>query len=109
MQSILRIIGITACAMALLAIPALAEEHLITQKDRAFSQTEISIKPGESIVFKNADAVTHNVFSVSPGMEFDIRRQAPGASSTVVFSKEGVAEVRCSIHPRMKLIVTVKK
>jgi plastocyanin len=106
MKSILRL---TACAATLLAVPALAEEHLITQKDRAFSQTEISIKPGESIVFKNADNVTHNVFSVSPGMEFDIRRQAPGASSTVVFSKEGVAEVRCSIHPKMKLIVTVRK
>jgi plastocyanin len=106
MKSILRI---AAAAVATLVIPALAEEHLVTQKDRSFSQTEISIKPGESIIFKNADTVTHNVFSVSPGMEFDIRRQAPGASSTVVFSKEGAAEVRCSIHPKMKLIVTVKK
>jgi plastocyanin len=92
---------------ALVVLPALAEEHLITQQDRAFSQREISIKVGESIVFKNDDQVTHNVFSVSPGMEFDIRRQAPGNSSTVAFKKPGVAEVRCSIHPKMKLIVTV--
>jgi plastocyanin len=42
-------------------------------------------------------------------MEFDLRRQAPGATSTVPFPKEGTAEVRCSIHPKMKLIVTVKK
>jgi plastocyanin len=103
------IFRITAAAVALLVIPARAEEPLIAQKDRAFSQTEISIKRGESITFRNADNVTHNVFSVSPGMEFDIRRQAPGASSTVVFSKKGVAEVRCSIHPKMKLIVTVKE
>jgi plastocyanin len=96
-------------AVAMMVMPALAEEHLIVQKDRAFSQSEITIKTGEAIVFKNSDEVTHNVFSVSPGMEFDIRRQAPGASSTVVFSKEGVAEVRCSIHPKMKLIVTVHK
>ena len=78
-----------------------------SQLDRAFSQKEISIKVGESIVFKNNDQVTHNVFSVSPGMEFDIRRQAPGMSSTIAFNKPGVAEVRCSIHPKMKLIVTV--
>src|SRR5580658_72517 len=90
-------------------MPTIAEDHLITQKDRAFSEAEISIKRGDSIVFKNADEVTHNVFSVSPGMEFDIRRQAPGGSSKIVFSKEGVAEVRCSIHPKMKLIVTVEK
>jgi plastocyanin len=84
-------------------------QHEITQKDRAFSQTELTIKPGDSIVFKNEDEVTHNVFSVSSGMEFDIRRQAPGGSSSVPFLKEGVAEIRCSIHPRMKLIVVVRK
>jgi plastocyanin len=94
-------------AAALIGLCARAEERLITQQDRAFSQKDISIKVGDSIVFKNDDQVTHNVFSVSPGMEFDIRRQAPGNSSTVVFKKPGVAEVRCSIHPKMKLIVTV--
>jgi plastocyanin len=104
-----RILHRFTAAAAMMVMPALAAEHLIVQKDRAFSQSEITIKTGESIVFKNADEVTHNVFSVSPGMEFDIRRQAPGASSTVVFSKEGVAEVRCSIHPKMKLLVTVHK
>ena len=88
---------------------SLAADHEIVQKDRSFSQTEISIKPGDKLVFKNTDDVTHNVFSMTPGMEFDLRRQAPGASSTVPFDKEGVAEVRCSIHPKMKLIVTVKK
>ena len=98
-----------AAATIMLALPMVAEEHTIVQKDRAFSQTEITIKLGDAIVFKNADEVTHNVFSASPGMEFDIRRQPPGGSSTVTFAKEGVAEVRCSIHPKMKLLVTVKK
>ena len=40
-------------------------------------------------------------------VEFDLRRQAPGSSSTVPFAKAGQGEVRCSIHPKMKLIVTV--
>src|SRR5271155_615042 len=99
------ILGLSAAAASL----GFAGQFEITQKDRAFSQTKLTIKPGDTIVFKNIDEVTHNVFSVSPGMEFDIRRQAPGGSSRVEFSKEGVAEVRCSIHPKMKLIVTVKK
>ena len=86
-----------------------AADHEVVQKDRNFSQMEITVKPGDTVSFKNADDVTHNVFSMSPGMEFDLRRQAPGASSTVPFPKEGTAEVRCSIHPKMKLIVTVKK
>jgi len=86
-----------------------AAENVIIQKERAFSQTEVTIKPGDTILFKNSDDVVHNVFSTSAGMEFDIRRQAPGGSSSVPFPHEGVAEVRCSIHPKMKLVVTVKK
>ena len=86
-----------------------AADHEVIQKDRLFSQTEIVIHPGDKITFRNGDDVTHNVFSLTPGMEFDLRRQAPGASSTVPFDKEGVAEVRCSIHPKMKILVTVKK
>jgi plastocyanin len=96
-------------ALSLAATSLLAEDHIVIQKDRTFSVTEITIKPGDAIVFKNADDVTHNVFSISPGMQFDIRRQAPGGSSKVPFNKEGTAEVRCAIHPKMKLIVTVKK
>lgn len=101
----------TACCLiaALSGSLSLAEDHPVTQKDRLFSVSEITIKPGDKLVFRNADDVSHNVFSITPGMEFDLRRQAPGASSIVPFDKEGVAEVRCSIHPRMKLIVTVKK
>jgi len=97
------------CAGLVAALPALAVEHQIGQKDRAFSQAEITIKLGEAIVFRNFDDVTHNVFSITPGMEFNIRRQAPGGASKVSFSQEGVAEVRCSIHPKMKLMVTVRK
>ena len=104
-----RMLAICLSAGAVAGSLAFAADHEIVQKDRAFSQTEITIKVGDRIIFQNADSVTHNVFSITPGMEFDLRRQAPGASSAVPFDKEGVAEVRCSIHPKMKLIVTVKK
>ena len=88
---------------------ALAEDHKIVQSDKTFSQTSITIKVGDTIVFVNSDEVTHNVYSVTPGMAFDLQRQAPGASSKVPFPKEGTAEVQCSIHPKMKLLVHVKK
>jgi plastocyanin len=98
--------------LLLLLVPfstnALAEDHLLSQKNRAFSTSEITVKVGDTITFVNQDEVVHNVFSVSPGLSFDIKRQAPGGQSTVKFEKPGVAEVRCSIHPKMKLIVNVK-
>lgn len=103
--------ALTLCAAICLPIssPLLAADHEVVQKERAFSQSEITVKPGDKVTFRNADEVTHNVFSMTPGMEFDLRRQAPGSTSTVPFDKEGVSEVRCSIHPKMKLLVTVKK
>jgi plastocyanin len=86
-----------------------AADSTVLQKDREFSQSTLTVKPGDTVTFKNTDSVTHNVFSNTPGLEFDIRRQAPGASSTVPFPKEGEVEVRCSIHPKMKLTISVKK
>jgi len=88
---------------------AQAEDHAIIQKDREFSKTEITIKPGDKIVFKNNDEVTHNVFSNSKLNAFDLKTQKPGASSEVTFKEEGTTEVRCAIHPKMKVVVTVKK
>jgi plastocyanin len=90
-------------------LPVMAADHQIVQSDRTFSQQEVSIKVGDQIVFKNDDEVTHNVYSVTPGMAFDLKRQAPGATSTVPFPAVGTAEVQCSIHPKMKLIVHVTK
>ena len=85
------------------------KETKVTQKDREFSSTEITIKPGEKVVFQNDDGVTHNVFSTSKANAFTIKVQKPGESSTVDFNEEGTTEVRCAIHPKMKLTVTVKK
>lgn len=88
---------------------AFAADHKIEQKDRRFSQSQIEIHVGDQLTFTNSDEVTHNVYSSTPGLEFEIKRQAPGGSSTVPFNKEGVVEVRCSIHPSMKLTVKVQK
>ena len=92
-----------------LALPLLSADHEVVQSDRTFSKSEITVKVGDQIVFKNDDEVTHNVYSVTPGMGFDLKRQAPGASSTVPLTKEGTTEVQCSIHPKMKLVVHVTK
>ena len=102
----MKVLIFTALALSL---PAVAAERAIEQKNREFSQTELTIHPGDVVVFKNSDEVAHNVFSISKGMEFDIRRQAPGGSSAVPFKNTGEAEVRCSIHPKMKLIIKVVK
>jgi plastocyanin len=96
------------CATLLLAGDA-QTEHVVNQQNKEFSVTEITIKPGDKIVFKNSDEVTHNVFSNSKINPFNIKIQQPGGSSIVELKDEGTTEVRCAIHPKMKLMVTVKK
>jgi len=91
----------------IVAGPASAADHSIIQKDKAFSEKTLAIKVGDRITFSNADSITHNVFSATRGMEFDLRTQVPGQSSTVPFSKAGSLLVECAIHPKMKLQVTV--
>lgn len=102
---ILATFGIAATALAITT----GTSHLIDQKDKTFSQETIKVKLGDTIEFKNSDSVVHNVFSNTKGLEFDLRTQQPGKSSVVTFDKPGTCEVRCAIHPKMKLTVEVEK
>ncbi len=92
-----------------LSMAMLADETTVEQKDREFSKVELTLRPGDKLVFTNCDSVTHNVFSNSKVNPFTIKVQKPGEASTVEFKDEGTTEVRCAIHPKMKIMVTVKK
>lgn len=98
-----------ACVLLVAAGAARAEEVTIGQKGKAFSQTEITLKKGDTIVFVNDDSVTHNVFSRSDGFKFNLKMQKPGEAKSIVFDKPGVASVRCAIHPKMDLTVKVEE
>ena len=86
-----------------------AEQPVVVQKNRMFTVAEIKIHPGDSILFKNEDDVVHNVFSSSPGSPFNLKIQQPGETASQSFKQEGTVEVRCVVHPGMKLIVNVTK
>jgi plastocyanin len=86
-----------------------AEEHKIDQKNKTFSKSSITIKKGDSITFSNSDTVTHNVFSKDEAIKFDLKTQKPGQESKITFDKSGKGEVRCAIHPNMKLQVEVQE
>jgi plastocyanin len=96
-----------ASALALGAFNGATTEHVISQKNKTFSAAALSVRAGEDIVFKNDDAVPHNVFSGSPGFAFNLKSQAPGNQTKITFDKPGTVEVRCAFHPTMKLTVTV--
>ena|ERR1044071_7564011 len=86
---------------------AYAAERSITQKGKVFSETEVTIKKGDVIVFVNDDNVHHNVLSTSAGNTFNSGAVGPGTSTPVTFNNAGEAAVICAIHPSMKLKVTI--
>ncbi len=83
-------------------------EHIITQKGKKFSPGEISIKVGDTVTFVNDDKTRHNVFSRTSGHKFKIKKQKPGARDSITFDSAGLVDVRCAIHPKMKLTIKVE-
>jgi plastocyanin len=88
--------------------PALAANHDIIEKDKKFSESEITVKVGDTITFKNQDDLVHNVKSTSAGNEFELPKQNPGKEDTATMKTPGEVKITCAIHPKMKLLVNVK-
>lgn len=88
---------------------ALAAEHVVVQKSKAFSVKKLSVKVGDSVKFQNDDPFTHNVFSLSDVKSFDLGSYGQGMAKSIVFDKAGTVEVECAVHPDMKLVVEVAK
>jgi plastocyanin len=95
-----------------LAALALAETGIIdiAQRGIRFSQTSLDIKPGDTVRYHNQDDVTHNLMVLGPdGEPQDEGLQRPGATVTKTFQQTGTFEVRCAIHPKMKMVVKVAR
>jgi plastocyanin len=105
---IFRVSLLSSCLLLAGVLQARAEEVTVYQDGKKFSTAEVTVKVGDSVVFENKDPITHNVYSGTSGMEFDLRTQKPGESSAVKFDKAGEAEVQCAIHPQMKMKVKVQ-
>ncbi|HWX90708.1 MAG TPA: plastocyanin/azurin family copper-binding protein [Rhizomicrobium sp.] len=84
------------------------EAHTVIQKSRAFHPTEVTINRGESLTFTNNDEFIHQIYVQGSGFSFDTDEKNPGEDITETFTASGTFEVRCHIHPKMKLAVHVK-
>jgi plastocyanin len=82
---------------------------LISQKGKVFQPEVLTVKKGGSVVFRNDDPVTHNVFSRTEGSQFNLKMQKPGQEDVVKFEEAGEVTVRCAIHPTMKLTIHVEE
>jgi len=75
--------------------------------DEVKKPKEITIKAGEPLFIINEEKkITHNVYDETDG-SWVLKKQKPGGTAYTTFSKPGVHKLRCAIHPKMKVSVTV--
>ena len=91
----------------LAAHAAWAGDVTVAQSNKQFDPSVLVIKKGQTVTFQNHDPFAHNVYSATPGLEFDLKTQPPGKSSEITFDKAGEVSVQCAIHPTMKMTVKV--
>ena len=91
--------------LVLWALSAQAADRVIVQKGRTFRPGEISIAPGQTLTFTNEDSFIHQIYV--EGL-FDSDEKAPGENLNETFPRAGTFQVRCHIHPTMRMTVRVK-
>lgn len=88
----------------------LAKNRTIDQRDATFIPRVLPVTQGTVVQFINNDPFYHNVFSLTPGNQFNIGRRTRGE---VVQKKigerkiEGLGEVKlfCDIHTQMNAVI----
>lgn len=92
----------------ILAPAAKGQRKVIEQAGKKFVPNWAVIQRGTAIAFPNNDNIYHNVFSLSPGNNFDLGLyNSDGEAKTHAFNEPGAVDVYCNIHPQMQASVLV--
>ena len=88
-----------------LAIGPAAADAVVIQKNRAFRPTDVTVNRGGIVTFTNNDGYIHQIYV--DGL-FDSDEKAPGENLNEIFPRSGTFQVRCHIHPTMRMTVHVR-
>jgi plastocyanin len=93
---------------ALAAVPAgEAETQQIQQLDRRFVPDLVVVPVGSTVSFPNMDPIFHNIYSLSKPRSFDLGSYDKGETRKVTFTKSGIVDIYCHLHPNMEAVVVV--
>jgi plastocyanin len=79
----------------------------IQQLDRQFLPDLVVVPVGATVSFPNMDPIFHDVYSLSRAKSFDLGAYDKGQTRRVTFSKPGIIEVYCHLHPNMAATIMV--
>ena len=104
MKYLLLVFLFVLCGMA----AAQAADVTVGQSHSNFDVTGLTLQVGDAVIFRNNDNYAHDIEIVNGGETDDRGLQKPGQDIKYTFSKAGVYEIRCALHPKMGMIVTVR-
>ena len=103
----------TAASLAIATSFAAFAVHTETDVDQVglkFTKKTTEVKAGGVVTFHNSDDVIHNIMTIDENdMTEDYGLQKPGETIKTKFEQQGEFQVRCSIHPKMKMTISVTK
>ena len=105
----MKLLPMTLLGLATLATVAFAADVPVSQKNQTFSTLALTVHAGDKVMFQNDDTVTHNItVKGADGDADDLGLQKPGGVVSYKFEAKGPYRIVCSIHPRMKMMVTAE-
>ncbi len=81
--------------------------YTIATHHRMFDPSMLVIPLGSTVRFPNRDGILHNVYSVTPGSQFDLGLLGYGQSGQHTFTRPGLILVNCNVHPSMQATIFV--
>jgi plastocyanin len=103
----MRIAAVIIASQLAFAAAASADEVTVGQAGKTFNPADVQVKVGDSVKFNNDDTVTHAVLVKGPH-ETNLGQMKPGDAKSVTLDEAGTYDVKCAIHPKMKLTITVQ-
>ncbi len=93
----------------LIAATAQAADVTVSEEHLNFIPDTLTINKDDAVIFSNNDDVVHNMQIIEGiGAGDDKGLQKPGENTKMRFSEPGKYTIRCAIHPKMKITVTVQ-
>jgi plastocyanin len=103
----MRTVSIAALAVVLaLCGTARAEDTVIKIENFTFNPPEVTVKPGTTVTWKNADDIPHSV--VENDAKFRSQPLDTDESFSMTFAEAGEVGYFCGLHPHMKGKIIVK-
>jgi plastocyanin len=87
--------------------PRRANTFLMTTRGKTLVPHVLAVPVGSTVQFPNDDPISHNLFSLSSGNNFDLGLYRRGTGKTATFKSPGVVNVYCNVHPTMSAVIHV--